>query len=525
MHAYPAVVCGWKNGTPVDYACNGKTIAATTKAKIGFKWQGPNSCAGGANRANILIDTYTHDRANPQGGDMPRTSIMLQSDIDCDHFYGGHARDGQDLVVGNNTYRIFVYQSGWASGNTIEVFLGPFNADWSVGGSKDTVIDYLALLNALAARGLMSTTEYITSIQAGFELLAGGSYRVTDFWVAFDNQTEGSGATAAASAASSSSVVSSAASTATTLAAVTGVTGNLLSRSLQVTATSGTASQLSDADYSTQYRSSGTAKLCWDVTAVANKSSLYFVWWGNNTYSYDHARIGQAGYNNPGTYKMVGSSGNTFATVTGNTRKSRAHLIDATGESKVCMDVTAIDGSSGNMDVGIQADLWDASKVRGRLYVGDSNVANQFDHKGTEPAVRPYEALGWPGSKTSDWVTAVSQYVTGSPAKDVFIMLGTNNGPDAQAYENELNAIVTTVESLGFTVYLSPPLWSPDSGHTHMGALAARIPAVLAKHPAAKAGPDVYSASRAHPEWIGSDGIHLNDAGGAAVKALFEATP
>jgi hypothetical protein len=180
VHAYPSEVCGWATGEGVRSSCVAKPVSALTKLNITFNWQGPANCSNGV-RTNVLLDTYLHTKAAPGGDDLPSTSVMLESWIDCDGWYGSDYKAGTDLTVGTKTYRISVGKQDWASGNTIRVAMGPATSDWTVGGSKTVTIDYLALLQALAAKGYLKTSEYVTSIQGGFETLGGGSYKVTAF--------------------------------------------------------------------------------------------------------------------------------------------------------------------------------------------------------------------------------------------------------------------------------------------------------------------------------------------------------
>jgi lysophospholipase L1-like esterase len=501
VHAYPSAVCGWKYATAVDYPCNGKSIAETTKAKIGFKWEGPSDCAGGANRVNVLLDTYTHSKPHPQAGDKPTTSIMYQSSIDCDGYYGSHARDGKTLVVGDKTYRYYQFKSDWASANTVEIFVGPCTSDHTICGSKEIVIDHLAVLKALAAKGVLSANEYITSIQAGFELLAGGSYRVRDFWIAFDDQAEGS-----------------------TSGAATALK-NPISRTLAVSATNGDAAHISDGDYNTIFRSRGPVKICWDLSVVADRSALQLNWWNNNTYGFDHSLTGQTGFNNPGSYTLVGvPSKKVYAAVKGNTRKSRSHVFDASADTSICMDVTEVDGSPRNMDVTLQADLWDVSAGNNAVFfVGDSITANAMDHQAFDPlaAVVPYENAGWAGSTTSDWVAKFPEWLQTHAGKFVAITLGTNNGADATKYMQDLQSMVDAGLRAGKTMIVTTPPYASSAEHAHLRSLAAQIAVLQKSRPSVLVGPDFYKYFSEHRKELGEDGLHPNEAGNRAIKRMW----
>lgn len=199
VKSYSSVVRGWAWGEGFNGINNsglGIQISALTKARMRWAFLAPNDYGGAVganatNRVNVLWDTYFHTSSNPGPNDLPHTSVMInQYDVDGDGYYGGLAQQGTTVTLGGRQWRMYVFQSSWASGNTIELFPGPF-PDYLVFGTKDLTVDYRAVILDLVARGLIPASDYLTSIQAGYEVIAGGTFQTTIFWTALQNEVDG----------------------------------------------------------------------------------------------------------------------------------------------------------------------------------------------------------------------------------------------------------------------------------------------------------------------------------------------
>ncbi|MGE3892207.1 MAG: SGNH/GDSL hydrolase family protein [Steroidobacteraceae bacterium] len=333
---------------------------------------------------------------------------------------------------------------------------------------------------------------------------------------------------------------------------VSDVSGPLISRSLTVTATSGNASALSDANYNTQFRSSGTpVRMCWDLSSLpaAKRSNILLVWYSNNTYGYDHTLISQVGYNNLSAYTIDGStipgggapptSGfTTLVSVTGNTLKSREHVLTTAEYNWLCLNATESDGSAGNTDVGIQADLYDASlqsTSQGILFVGDSITANAMEHSGSSALNDqiaalggqniPYENAGWPGAQSADFHAKLPGWLAKFPGRYVPLSIGTNDaGVAPAAYYANMAQLVRDVQAAGKIAILHTITYSSDTGHTpYIKGLNAVIKQLLTDFPSALEGPDFYAEYKTNPQYIGPDGIHDTDVGAAHRRAMWAA--
>lgn len=199
VKSYSSIVRGWAIGEGFNGINNsglGIRVSALTKARVRWAFEAPSDYGGGTganatNRVNVLLDTYFHTTANPGPNDTAHISLMInQYNIDGDSYYGGLARDGETVTLGGRQWQMYQHKTDWATGNTIELFPGPFN-DYKVFGTKDLTFDYLAIVKDLVARGLIPSTDYLTSIQAGFEVIAGGTFRTTQFWTALQSEEDG----------------------------------------------------------------------------------------------------------------------------------------------------------------------------------------------------------------------------------------------------------------------------------------------------------------------------------------------
>lgn len=199
VKSYSSVVRGWASGDGFNGIANsglGIQVSALTKARLRWAFNAPSDYGGvvgpnATNRFTALWDTYFHTMANPSGNDIPHTSLMInQYVVDGDGYYGGLAQRGQSVTLGGQQWQMHVFQSSWASGNTIELFPGPFN-DYKILGKKDLTIDYRGVVRDLVAMGLIPNTDYLTSIQAGFEVISGGAFQTTQFWTALQNEVDG----------------------------------------------------------------------------------------------------------------------------------------------------------------------------------------------------------------------------------------------------------------------------------------------------------------------------------------------
>jgi len=329
----------------------------------------------------------------------------------------------------------------------------------------------------------------------------------------------------------------------------------LISRGVPSYASSGTASSANDGSYDSYWRSSGVpATLAYDLSSVpaGNRQSIYLVWYCDPTYGYDHALVGQPGYNNIGSYtieanKAAGggsppSSGwVTLATVSSNVLHSRDHVLQFSGYNWVRINVSASDGSPGNSDVAANMDIYDASGgvTDGWLFVGDSITASGMGHTslsvssdsftnqvGDLTGVYPaQENAGMPGWTATNMIPYLSTWLRSFNGKYVTINLGTNDAAGGVApgifYAN-MSTLIKAVLSAGKIPVVPTIPWSRDPIHAaNIPGLNAQIKNLYRAYPSVIPGPDLYAFLNANRNYISSDNVHPTAAGYAAIRTLW----
>jgi lysophospholipase L1-like esterase len=329
----------------------------------------------------------------------------------------------------------------------------------------------------------------------------------------------------------------------------------IISRGVPAFASSGTASQGNDSSYSHTWRSSGVpATLAYDLSAASPApSAVLLAWYNENSYSYDHALVGQVGYNNAGSYTIevnaaagggsVPTSGwQVVATVTGNTRHSRQHYLQFTGFHWIRINATAADGSAGNMAINIKMDVYDASNGVGDgwFFGGDSITANcmghgsqgggAYDSFGNEVAaskgiVPPQENAGMGGWDAQSYGQHLAAWLADTSSKYVTLNLGTNDAAGGVApatFYARMETLVKAVIAAGKVPVVPTIPWSPEPTHSaNTPGLNGQIRALYASYPQVIPGPDVYTLFQTYPNYISSDNIHPTAAGCAALRSTW----
>jgi hypothetical protein len=345
------------------------------------------------------------------------------------------------------------------------------------------------------------------------------------------------------------------------------------------------ASNANDGTQDNYWRSVGYPTwLAYDLSdqPAAARQKIFVSWWAPATYGYDATQFGPS-YNLPGAYVLEGNAaaGGTGAapssgwvqlndpagnaiSVTNNVLNGREHVAMLNGMSWIRWRATAgaSTNAAENTDAAIALDVHDASGgIDAWNLIGDSITAffqihnapmgvapsgyadgnfSYLIHDGAPglfagaPAYRPaFNGNGEPGSKSTDWVTSVSQYIPLWPSPYVGIQLGANDaGTDPSLYYSNMVSIITQLLSAGKTVYVATPSWqSVALGHQDMSQLAAQVPLIVAgfKGSPVYAGPDMYAffSQPANQTYIttclapGNCGLHPTAAGQAIMRDLW----
>ena len=331
---------------------------------------------------------------------------------------------------------------------------------------------------------------------------------------------------------------------------------SIISRGVPAYASSGMAAYANDGNYNDEWRSSGApATLAYDLSAVkpAVHKTVLLVWYNDSTYGYDHSLLGQAGYNNPGSYTIEVNSGagggappasgwTVVATVAGNTLHSKEHLINFAGYNWVRMNATASDGSAGNTDIGIQMDVYDASNgvADGWFFGGDSITANCLGHRteggsaydsfqnevqALKGLVPPQENAGMAGWDALTYGQHLAAWLGNFPGKYVTLNLGTNDAAGAvppSTFFSRMNNLVQIVLAAGKTPVVPTIPWSREPTHAaNIPGLNAQIQALYATNSKVVPGPDLFSFFKSNPAYISPDNVHPTAAGCGAMRSAW----
>ena len=241
------------------------------------------------------------------------------------------------------------------------------------------------------------------------------------------------------------------------------------------------ASHANDASYSTYWRSNGPAWLAYDLSTVpaANRGQVVVGWYNDPvTTPYDHTVIGEVGYNNLGSYTIQvnpGAGGGqppangwvTVASVTNNRYHSRQHLVNMTGDNWIRVNVTAIDGSSGNNDAMINMDVQDASSDGASdswMFYGDSITQDGMAHEPVSGSTAPNfsqlinsalpeyfpaaEDGGIGGLMSADGASHMNTWLSLFPGRFVGLAYGTNDANGCMSPTAFYNSYVTMVQAV-----------------------------------------------------------------------------
>jgi len=191
VKSYPDMARGWVVGTAGFQNPNSGLpiqVSALKKAKIRWKM----SVTGNPLRHYALWDIYFHESAMPGRGTAPVNLMIKQRVVDPDHYEQDTESGGEAAVTrtfGGITFRENK-NTGLKSGSRIvvELFATPVNGyDMGV---DDMTLDLKEVIDHYVQDGSILSSDYLISIQAGWEVVAGGTFVTHDFWTALQDEPE-----------------------------------------------------------------------------------------------------------------------------------------------------------------------------------------------------------------------------------------------------------------------------------------------------------------------------------------------
>jgi hypothetical protein len=188
VKGYPDVQRGWGVGAagfPNTQHGLAIQVSQLTKAKIRWRMQAPSS-----GRTWALWDIYFHESANPGSGLAPVNLMIQQRIVDSDGWMQQDSAGWPKVTIAGITFRE-KRETATVSSTRTRIQLYIDSANGSVLGLDDMKLDLKAVVDHYVQQNLIRATDYLTSIQAGFEIVSGGSYQTNEFWTAVQSEPDG----------------------------------------------------------------------------------------------------------------------------------------------------------------------------------------------------------------------------------------------------------------------------------------------------------------------------------------------
>jgi hypothetical protein len=217
----------------------------------------------------------------------------------------------------------------------------------------------------------------------------------------------------------------------------------------------------------------------------------------------------------------------TVATVTGNTRNVRQHLVDLAGGNWVRMTVTE---SSDPATVSFDLDVHSAPRGASDswLLMGDSITFISTAYYGSDlpalvqkadparyPALAP-AAIG--GTNTVTALAAIDETMRDFPGRFVTLNYGTND----HANDYHMEELVQKVLAAGKIPVVPHMPWSDSAGiQTEGPMINATIDALYEKYPEILHGPDLWALFMTRTDLIPSGDVHPNSAGQEVLRQAW----
>lgn len=175
---YPQVVRGYAVSDRFKFPNHGLAIrlSALNHARGRWKMTAPTTGSYVARWAIYLHDTATPDQ-NSQ-----RIVFVEQRATNNDGELPAKLASALNLTVDGITYAVL------DQGQILELYVAPFSG--AMYGVEDMTLDVKALLDALVAKGLLSSDLFLNGVQAGWEVTAGGKFRSDVFWFAVQDELD-----------------------------------------------------------------------------------------------------------------------------------------------------------------------------------------------------------------------------------------------------------------------------------------------------------------------------------------------
>jgi hypothetical protein len=188
VKSYPDVQRGWGIGTAgFPNAQHGLAIQVSqlTKAKVRWSMQAPNS-----GRTWALWDVYFHENATPSADKAPVNLMIQQRIVDSSMWMQNQSAGWKKVTIAGVTFREKL-ETATVSSTRSRIQLFVDGGSGAVLGRDDMTLDLKAVIDYYVQQGQLRSSDFLTSIQAGFEIVEGGTYQTNEFWTAVQGEADG----------------------------------------------------------------------------------------------------------------------------------------------------------------------------------------------------------------------------------------------------------------------------------------------------------------------------------------------
>jgi hypothetical protein len=184
VKGYPDIARGWTIGNNLGNNGLAIQVSKLKKAKIRWKMTAPTT-----GRTWGLWDIYFHTSENPSGDKAPVNLMIQQRIVDSDGWMQSDSSGWTKVTIAGIKFREKLETSTVSSTrNRIQLYID--YGDGRVLGRDDMVFDLKAIIDHYVEGGQIKSTDWLTSIQAGWEIVSGGTYQTDDFWTALNDEPE-----------------------------------------------------------------------------------------------------------------------------------------------------------------------------------------------------------------------------------------------------------------------------------------------------------------------------------------------
>lgn len=185
VKGYPDIQRGWGIGAagyPIGTHGLGMMVSELTAARIRWWMRAPTS-----GRAWGLWDVYFHETPDPGSGVAAVNLMIQQRIVDSDRWMQNDSSAWPRVTIDGVTFRENLQTSTESSSrNRVRLYVD--REDGFVLGTDDLELDLKAVIDYYVAQGSIRSTDYLTSIQAGWEIVSGGEFVTEEFWTAVQDE-------------------------------------------------------------------------------------------------------------------------------------------------------------------------------------------------------------------------------------------------------------------------------------------------------------------------------------------------